>query len=228
MSAFQTEVSRLERFFSEEGETGDGQQENPIRFGNLEGIKGQFDEAMLGLNVLAEERDAFSLQAEMATRAALEAVDQVAAVEESLLKATDDRDTHLFQLNQLENRNESLTERLERTAYELDVAEKLASDLTSQYATLLQETAELDEIGDAQQSQLRTTRNSLEQAQNEVARLTGARGIYTVQPADSLSSIARFFYRNGNRWSDIAMANRFLIGGNPDLIYPGMVLVVPH
>ena len=91
----------------------------------------------------------------------------------------------MSQLNQLENRNESLSERLERTADELEAAQDLASDLTLKYETLLQETRELDEVGDDQQAQLQTIRQSLENAQNEVARLTGARGIYTVQPADS-------------------------------------------
>jgi nucleoid-associated protein YgaU len=70
-------------------------------------------------------------------------------------------------------------------------------------------------------------RRRLEQAQSEVARLTGARGIYTVQPADSLSSIAVFFYRNADRWPAILEANAHLIY-NPDLIFPGMVLIVPE
>ena len=155
-------------------------------------------------------------------------VEQANELKASLLRTLEERDTLLSQLNQLENRNESLSERLERTADELEAAQDLASDLTLKYETLLQEPRELDEVGDAQQAQLQTIRQSLENAQNEVARLTGARGIYTVQPADSLSSIASFFYRNGNRWPDIANANRFLISDNPDLIYPGMVLVVPN
>ena len=155
-------------------------------------------------------------------------VEQANELKASLLRTLEERDTLLSQLNQLENRNESLSERLERTADELEAAQDLASDLTLKYETLLKETRELDEVGDDQQAQLQTIRQSLENAQNEVARLTGARGIYTVQPADSLSSIASFFYRNGNRWPDIANANRFLISDNPDLIYPGMVLVVPN
>ena len=155
-------------------------------------------------------------------------VEQANELKASLLRTLEERDTLLSQLNQLENRNESLSERLERTADELEAAQDLASDLTLKYETRLQETRELDEVGDDQQAQLQSIRQSLENAQNEVARLTGARGIYTVQPADSLSSIASFFYRNGNRWPDIANANRFLISDNPDLIYPGMVPVVPN
>ena len=111
---------------------------------------------------------------------------------------------------------------------ELDAAQSLAVDVSARYETLLQEAAQLDVVSDARRQQLDATRTALEVAQNEVARLTGARGIYTVQSADSLSSIARFFYRNGNRWSDIAEANSFLIGDDPDLIYAGMVLIVPQ
>ena len=70
-------------------------------------------------------------------------------------------------------------------------------------------------------------RQELETTQNEIARLTGARGIYTVQPGDSLSSIATFFYGNGNRWPDIMQANENLIDA-PDLIFSGMVLIVPE
>ena len=59
-----------------------------------------------------------------------------------------------------------------------------------------------------------------------VARLTGARGIYTVQSADSLSSIAAYFYCKGGRWSDIHKENEFL-AENPDLIHAGQVLIIP-
>ena len=51
-------------------------------------------------------------------------------------------------------------------------------------------------------------------------------GIYTVQSADSLSSIAAYFYRIGNRWSDIQRENDFL-AEKPDLIYAGQVLIIP-
>ena len=180
------------------------------------------------LTAVQDERDA--IQARLATlegeRDATLA--EAAAVAASLEQVTAERDTLLGQLNQLENRNESLAERLERTAVELDAAQSLAVDVSARYETLLQEAAQLDVVSDARRQQLDATRTALEVAQNEVARLTGARGIYTVQSADSLSSIARFFYRNGNRWSDIAEANSFLIGDDPDLIYAGMVLIVPQ
>ena len=48
-----------------------------------------------------------------------------------------------------------------------------------------------------------------------------------MQPADSLSSIAEFFYRDGNRWPDILAANVDVIG-NPDLLVAGTVLIIPE
>jgi len=47
-----------------------------------------------------------------------------------------------------------------------------------------------------------------------------------VQPGDTLSSIAAFFYHDGSRWNDIFSANTFLVS-SPDLIYQGMVLIIP-
>jgi len=48
---------------------------------------------------------------------------------------------------------------------------------------------------------------------------------YTVQPGDSLGAIARKF--DGVTWQQIYDVNKLLIGNNPDLIQPGMVLVIP-
>jgi len=67
----------------------------------------------------------------------------------------------------------------------------------------------------------------LGEVQGLIARLTGARGIYTVQNADSLSKIAAFFYHDGLRWPAIFKANSHLIH-HPDLSYPEQVLIVPH
>ena len=58
-------------------------------------------------------------------------------------------------------------------------------------------------------------------------RGSNAHGIYTIKESDSLSTVAAFFYANGNYWPRIAEANRFLIGDNPDLIFAGMVLIIP-
>ena len=48
---------------------------------------------------------------------------------------------------------------------------------------------------------------------------------YTVQPGDTLSGIAAAHGLDG--WQRLYEANRGVIGGDPNRIYPGQVLVVP-
>lgn len=50
---------------------------------------------------------------------------------------------------------------------------------------------------------------------------------YTVVRGDTLSGIAARFYGNGDLWPTIYNANRALIGGNPNVIYPGEALTIP-
>ena len=50
---------------------------------------------------------------------------------------------------------------------------------------------------------------------------------YTVEKGDCLWNIARRFYGNGSKYTVIYDANRDVIGGNPNLIYPGQVLTIP-
>jgi nucleoid-associated protein YgaU len=55
---------------------------------------------------------------------------------------------------------------------------------------------------------------------------TTTRAMYVVRPGDSLSSIATRHHVRGG-WRALYRANRTLIGGNPDVIYPGMHLHLP-
>lgn len=50
---------------------------------------------------------------------------------------------------------------------------------------------------------------------------------YTVKKGDCLWNIAKQFYGNGTDWSTIYNANQSVVGGNPNLIYPGQVLTIP-
>lgn len=51
--------------------------------------------------------------------------------------------------------------------------------------------------------------------------------VYTVAKGDCLWNIAKKFYGNGSKYSTIYNANKSVIGGNPNLIYPGQVLTIP-
>lgn len=50
---------------------------------------------------------------------------------------------------------------------------------------------------------------------------------YTVAKGDCLWNIAKKFYGNGSKYSVIYNANKGVVGGNPNLIYPGQVLTIP-
>ena len=50
---------------------------------------------------------------------------------------------------------------------------------------------------------------------------------YTVVKGDCLWNIAKKFYGSGSKYALIYDANRAVIGGNPNRIYPGQVLVIP-
>jgi len=120
----------------------------------------------------------------------------------------------------------SLSRELGSTKQTLGDARTRSAELNKSYEKLLKEHTNLAATDVSRQGELAGMRAAFEEAQNEVARLTGARGIYTVQAADSLSSIAAYFYRNGGRWTDIQKENEFL-AANPDLIYAGQVLIIP-
>ena len=50
---------------------------------------------------------------------------------------------------------------------------------------------------------------------------------YTVVKGDCLRNIAKKFYGSGSKYTVIYNANKGVIGGNPNLIYPGQVLTIP-
>ena len=50
---------------------------------------------------------------------------------------------------------------------------------------------------------------------------------FTVKSGDCLWNIAKKFYGNGALYTKIYNANKSVIGGNPNLIYPGQVYTIP-
>lgn len=52
-------------------------------------------------------------------------------------------------------------------------------------------------------------------------------GVYVVKSGDYLVKIARAKYGDGSKWRRIYNANRSVIGGNPNLIYPGQKFKIP-
>jgi LysM repeat protein len=67
-----------------------------------------------------------------------------------------------------------------------------------------------------------TTGTSKAQTQSESASRR-----YTVEPGDSLASIAQHFYGTDNDWTLLFNANKAKIA-NPNQIYPGELLLVPY
>lgn len=68
------------------------------------------------------------------------------------------------------------------------------------------------------------------QASMQTARDTSSNapsgGTYTVKKGDCLWNIAKQFYGTPS-WQGIYDANKSVVGGNPNLIYPGQVLTIP-
>lgn len=50
---------------------------------------------------------------------------------------------------------------------------------------------------------------------------------YVVKQGDSLWSITKNFSGSGGNWGSLYVINKEVIGGNPNLIYPGQVLTLP-
>ena len=140
--------------------------------------------------------------------------------------AAAERDALAAELAAARARAAAIDRELQQSSGNLEQEQKRASDLTDRLAAAVGEQSKLRTSTDAQRSEIAAISAALADAQAKVARLTGARGIYTVQDGDSLSSIALFFYRNAYRWPGIAQANKHLIN-HPDRIFPAMVLIIP-
>jgi LysM repeat protein len=73
-----------------------------------------------------------------------------------------------------------------------------------------------------------TPKSTADKTANKGETLTqSATRTYTVEPGDSLASIAQRFYGSDNDWSYLYQVNKATIS-NPNQIYPGEVLFVPY
>ena len=63
--------------------------------------------------------------------------------------------------------------------------------------------------------------------QRPVSDNAPAKKTYTVVKGDCLWKIAATHLGNGSRWKEIYELNKSVIGGNPNLIYPGQVFTLP-
>ncbi|MGR2740147.1 LysM peptidoglycan-binding domain-containing protein [Billgrantia sp. Q4P2] len=68
--------------------------------------------------------------------------------------------------------------------------------------------------------------DELGREQRLVARGLDA-NLYRVRRGDTLASIAGRFYGNPQRWEELHEANRHVLE-NPDLVWPGLTLVIPR
>jgi nucleoid-associated protein YgaU len=91
------------------------------------------------------------------------------------------------------------------------------------------EDAELKRQLGEQRQQLEDMRRQMEHqmASEAQTHATTDDWTYTIQRGDTLSHIALRFCGKASRWPEIFDANKDKIK-NPNLIYPGQVLVIPH
>jgi LysM repeat protein len=78
--------------------------------------------------------------------------------------------------------------------------------------------------GPATSKHVTTTTSSKPKAETES---TSATRTYTVEPGDTLASIAQRFYGTDNDWTVLFQANKGKVT-NPNQIYPGELLLVPY
>ncbi|MBL7004869.1 MAG: LysM peptidoglycan-binding domain-containing protein [Gammaproteobacteria bacterium] len=148
-------------------------------------------------------------------------------LEKSLSEQQQSNEKLLAQLASIQAEEEKLSNTLKKTTTNLTKARSKASRLNNSYDRMLREHTQLLSSDSKKAKAINSMRVELEQAQQDVARLSGARGIYTIQQGDILSTIAHFFYHDATRWPDIFKANSFILD-DPDLIYRGMVLIIPQ
>jgi len=118
-------------------------------------------------------------------------------------------------------------EKLVATQQNLSKAEKEIVRVNQNYEDVLAQNSILENQNNSSKFELTKLNQTLDNTQSKYNHLKNSRGLYTVQANDSLSSIASYFYRNGNLWVKIWEANQTLLK-KPDLIYKGLVITIPQ
>jgi len=186
-------------------------------------VQTERDAAVASARQAQTERDAAVASARQVQAELQQRLEQSQVAQRS---AASERDSMVTDLARAREQLASIDRDLKQNTGNLEQEQKRASDLTDRLSAALGEQSKLRQSTDAQRAEIASISAALAQAQAKVALLTGARGIYTVQEGDSLSSIALYFYRNASRWPGVAQANRHLIN-HPDKIFPAMVLIIP-
>ncbi len=73
----------------------------------------------------------------------------------------------------------------------------------------------------------REAQAALDAAQAKLAADAAAVKKHIVKKGESLSLIAKQYYGDVKKWKQLYEANKATVGANPDLIQPGMELVIP-
>lgn len=110
--------------------------------------------------------------------------------------------------------------------YKITEQAKDGFDLTikiqlKQYRDYSTKTVNIKNVNDSTTATIQKSRST------ETSPAPGTAQIYTVVKGDCLWNIAKKFYGNGAKYTIIYNANKEVIGGNPNLIYPGQVLTIP-
>ena len=84
-----------------------------------------------------------------------------------------------------------------------------------------------DPIAEAQQRTEQMKRETAQKAKADEMRREAAVKKHVVVSGDTLSGIAQKYYDDAGKYLKIYEANKDVIGDNPDLIQPGMELVIP-
>ena len=110
------------------------------------------------------------------------------------------------------------------TIEEFQYSEEGGDPGTYQYSITLKEYREIK----VRQVKVDTKKKTASVAKNEPRVDNSVKSkTYTVKSGDCLFNIAKKFYGSGSQYIKIYNANKKLIGGNPNLIYPGQVLTIP-